>query len=466
MICHSSGAAVVDDRTLAEVDNLEARQPAMVALARLASVAAVVEPPLLRRLRLEVGGLARATLASDAAHQPWDAGLETDLWSSRLAHVATPTALTLRPPVLEVLRHQLSDPKHGPAVDRARAIVADAHSRHSDMFRLEEQIIWATLKGDSQAVDAALDRALATLKTDQERATGVVRWFTQARRRIPPSALRSAGGRRLLTAVAMHLDRVIPRELLEAERFPDFVADLAPTTLPESEVGVVVSTDGIRFTSPDDQKAGRISLPDTRPRIVEVTWRDSRTAVRTTLARADDGDATTLADMTGSVTLRTLSGKRFHVRSAESRHVVVAVFGSINEWRGVDSLASFLTQAVDDPEITVGVVEDPEDLFARPDIMVIGQKRWRGDRWNSFKENMLRVVARRGGSGTVVPILLRSQYSVDGGRSLEVAQELKSALGDALEIAEVDRSTNVLRGPESTRVNPHFAAKRNFISCM
>ncbi len=439
MTCLSSGAAVVDDRTVAEVENLDARLPALVALARLASVAAVVEPPLLRRLRMEVGGLARATMSRDAACAPWDAGLEADLWSSRLVHVATPKALTLRPAVLEVLRHQITAAMHETAAARARDIVIDSHSGHSDMLKLEEQIIWATLKGDSQAVDAALDRALATLKTDQERATGVVRWFTQARRRIPQSALRGAGGRRLLAAIALHLDRVIPRELLEADRFPDFVADLAPTTLPETEVGVVLSTGGIRFTSPDDQKAGRISLPDTRPRIVEVTWEDSPSVQRTMLTRADDGDATALPDTSRSVTLRTLSGRRFDVRSAEARHVVVAVFGSINEWRGIDSLASFLTQAVDDPEITVGVVRDPEDLFARPDIMVIGLRRLRGDKWNSFKDNMLRVQARRGGSRTVVPILLRKVESVDGGRSLEVAGELKQLLGDALEITEVSK---------------------------
>ncbi len=443
MTYHSSGVAVVDDRTVAEIDKLEARQPAVVSLARLASVAAVVEPPLLRRLRLEVGGLARATLASDAAHQAWDAGLETDLWSSRLAHVATPKALTLRPAVLEVLRHQLSLPMHKAAAGRAHAIVADAHSGHSDMLQLEEQIIWATLQDDGQAVGACLDRALATLKTDQNRATGVVRWFTQARRRIPPSALRGAAGQRLLAAVALHLDRVIPRELLEAARFPDFVADLAPVTLPQTEIGVVVSSDGIRFTSPDDQKAGRILVPDTRPRVVEVTWHDPRFGERTTLARADDGDATVLQGVAGSVVLRTLSGRRFDVRSAEARHVVVAVFGlhTIPAWSNVaDSITSLIMDAVADPEITVEVITDPRDLYDRPEVVVVGRVM-DDKRLSEFLSEVSRAVTRRQGLGAVTPTFV--QWG-DGGRGGSLMTQFDNQMGDILRLQRVESDSELM----------------------
>src|SRR6185312_10520606 len=147
-----------------------------------------IEPPLLRRLRLEVGGLAQVHTAGDA-HNAWHAGLEADLWFSRLAHVATPNQMTLRPAVLAILRDQLTDPRHHAEARAARAVVEDAHREHSDMIQLEELIIWATLTGHTDDVGAALDRALATLHADAGRATGIVRWFTQARRRIPPEAL-------------------------------------------------------------------------------------------------------------------------------------------------------------------------------------------------------------------------------------------------------------------------------------
>jgi hypothetical protein len=437
---------VADDRTVAEIELLEAQQPALVALARLASVAAIIEPPLLRRLRLKVGGLARKTL-SDSAAQDWHAGMEADLWLSELAHVATPSQLTLRPAILEVLRDQLSQPKLRPAAEQARDVVADAHHRHSEMLQLEEEIIWASVSGDTDAVGAALERALATLRTDdEERATGLVRWFTQARRRIPASALRHPTGRLLLAAAAMHLDRVIPREFLEADRFPDAVADLVPSALPTVETGIILTGNGIRFTTPDDPKAGRLTIPDTRPRVVEVTWHSAGSGEWTTLAQADNGDYTPLPDMTGEVALRTLSGQRFAVRSAEARHVVVAVIGFFSTpiWGDVaDALASLLTRTVADPDITVGITRDPRDLYERPQVVVVGHVR---DDYSlsDFTYQVERAVTRRRKFGTSAPPVLHVREVDDLGqlvptkdRGAGLIVQFKNKLGDALEVVEI-----------------------------
>lgn len=429
---------MADDRVVAELEQLQARQPAMVALARLASVAAVVEPSLLRRLRQELEAVVRPSLPGDASHQPWDAGLEADLWCSRLAHVATPSQLTLRPAVLEVLRSQLTQPAHRAAAHRARNLVKNLHAGHSDMLQLEEQIIWATVTSDRQAVGDALNRALATLKADEERAVGLVRWFTQARRRIPASALRHPTGQRLLAAVAMHLDRVIPRELLDADHFPDSVGDLASSTLPSKRIGIVLSTHGIRFTSEDEPDAATITVPDTRPLLVEVTWRDIRFREHTTLARAGDGDAAALADLAGPVVLRTLSGDRFAVRSAEARHIVVAVIGlySSPEWSADPaSIANSLTAAVGDPDITVGVVKDPRDLYGRPEIVVLGRVV---DDYSlaDFNSHVQRTVTRKRAIGAKAPTFVKA---VDvGSRGEPLVKQLKTKLKDSLEVVDVE----------------------------
>src|SRR5215472_17414193 len=100
MTSPTRAAAVADDEIAAGViARLARRRPDVVALARVASVAAVVEPALLRRLRLEVSGLG-------PGGGRLDAGTEADLWFSRLAHVATARQLTLGPAVAEILRRQ------------------------------------------------------------------------------------------------------------------------------------------------------------------------------------------------------------------------------------------------------------------------------------------------------------------------------------------------------------------------
>ena len=100
----------------------------VVNLARLASVASIVEPALLRRLR-------RRLLPA------LDAGVEADLWFSSLTHVASATAWTMRTEVAALFRAQLAKPWYEQQRTAARAIVVEAHAGHSDMLRLEDTII-------------------------------------------------------------------------------------------------------------------------------------------------------------------------------------------------------------------------------------------------------------------------------------------------------------------------------------
>ena len=365
--------------------------------------------------------------------------MEADLWLSELAHVATPRQLTLRPAVLEVLRDQLARPEHTPAAKMAHAVILDAHRRHSDMLRLEERVIWASVEGDADAIASELDRVLATVK-DEELALGAVRWFTQARRRIPASVLRNPAGQRLLTAVAMHLDRVIPRELLLADRFPDAVADLAPSGLPKVETGIILTGNGIRFTAPDDPKAGRLTMPNTRPRVLEATWSDGAGTQRVALVYADEGDATPLDGIDGPLTLRTIAGDRYAVRPAGVRHIVVAVFGSHPEWQRQDDLARLFTEAVADPDIEVGVVRDPTDLTMRPEVIVVGDID-ESTALRSFNEELIRAVqlSMRFGVGANVWLVRASEMGQQG---LEDALRLKNALGDHVNVIETtDPST-------------------------
>jgi len=333
-------------------------------LARAASVATVVEPPLLRRLRQRVPGLRSAT------GQPLSAGVEADLWFSRLAHVATSAQLTLRPAVLADLRAELSSPAHQAVASAARAVVLDAHRLHSDMVQLEERVIWASIVGDVDDVGAALERALTTMRLS-DRADEVVSWFLQARRRLPPAALAHPAGRRLLAAVALHVDRVVPPDLLTADRFPDAVGEVAPAGLPLASVYVLALPGGIRFERPEERLAARMEVPDTRPLLVEATWSGPDGDERRAVLRAEPGSTAALEGLDGAVVLRTLAGRRYEVRSIEARTVPVTILGRIFPTAEERRLEDQLTQAVDVPH-TVVQVHRTADPRTRPEVIVLG----------------------------------------------------------------------------------------------
>ena len=377
---------MVDDEFAASVvGELAGRRPDIVALARVASVASIVEPALLRRLRLEVPGLARHIGGLDA-------GVEADLWFSQLAHVATTGQLTLRPGVAEVLRRQLGEPRHAVAAATARKIVTDAHRRHPDMVQLEERIIWSTVIGDAVDVGRALDRALATIRLGPIRAAEVVRWIMQARRRLPASAMNHPSGRRLLAAVAMYIDRIIPPELLAASRFPNSVGDIAPTSLPMTAVGVELVEGGARFVESDHPGAAVLDLPDTRPLVVEARWDGADGAEHSVVIVAEPGSATALA---GPVVLRTIAGRRFRVDSTPSRQVVVAIFGPGFDGSRYESVdPARITSLIQRAEVTVRIVDSPHDVYSKPEVLVVGPGRPTTPGFEDLAEAFVRAAER------------------------------------------------------------------------
>lgn len=277
-----------------------ATRPELVDLARVVSMASIVEPSLLRRLRRRLlPGL--------------ETGIEADLWFSALTHVASATAWTMRTGIATLLRNQLATPTYQTVAYAARDIVREAHAGHSDMLRLEDTIIFQTVVGNDRGVEQAFQRVLATIDAAPELAADVVRWFGQAQRRVPPSTLISAAASRLSALAALHLDRVVPDSILAAHQFPDGVGTGAPATLPRTDVAVALDWDGLRFSSGATSDGAMISVPLTRPLVVEARWTKQDGEVLTRVVRAEPGDAATLPQLQGDVELRTLAGARFRL---------------------------------------------------------------------------------------------------------------------------------------------------------
>ena len=288
------------DTELAE--EIAASRPEVVELARLASVASIVEPALLRRLRRRLlPGL--------------DAGVEADLWFSSLTHVASATAWTMRTEVAALFRAQLADVQYEAQRSAVRAIVVDAHAGHSDMLRLEDTIVWESICGHDRGVERAFNRALATLDTNPQLAADVVRWFGQAQRRLPPVTLTSPPALRLSAVAALHADRVVPDSIINGSSFPDGLGSAAPATLPMTDIAVELVDQELRFSAPTTGNSAILAVPHTRPLLVEASWSTADGESRTLVTRADPGVSAVLTDLESAVVLRTLAGTRFAVRS-------------------------------------------------------------------------------------------------------------------------------------------------------
>lgn len=273
--------------------------PKVVDLARLASVAAIVEPALLRRIRQEL-------------LPALDAGAEADLWFSPLTHVATATAWTMRTDVAGWLRAELAQPAYVEIAGEARVIVAEEHAGHSDMLQLEDTIIWHSVLGHDDGVEQAFQRVLATLDAAPEKAPDVMRWFRQAQRRVPPAVLASPPAARLSAMAALHVDQLVPDSVFAADRLPDGVGSGAPANLPTTALSVALTEDGLRFGAPGHD-AAEVILPLTRPLVLEVGWSTSD-GPQTRVIRAEPGTDVALPGLGDEVLVRTLAGRRFRLR--------------------------------------------------------------------------------------------------------------------------------------------------------
>ncbi|MGH9945327.1 MAG: hypothetical protein ACRD9R_23495, partial [Pyrinomonadaceae bacterium] len=100
------------ERAATLVARVRRSAPEVVELARAVSLAARVEPALLRRARLDL-----------LPHL--DAGAEADLWFSPLVEAHDALALTFAPAMSDVLRRELAE--NQTLLERAWAVVSEVH---------------------------------------------------------------------------------------------------------------------------------------------------------------------------------------------------------------------------------------------------------------------------------------------------------------------------------------------------
>lgn len=231
-------------------------------LAALLSIAARIEPELMRAVRLTAAP--RLGVAA-----------ETDLWFGDLVERRGYGYVVLRPELLPELRAELaglmSRALPDAPVHRLWAAVESVHRDRSPALLAEERAVWHAVKGgrDSrQEIERALRPALRALVTEDR--TGVGRWFASAWNRLPEAVRGTTAAWQLATVT----DARLPNFSLRAQS-PDgltltdvaLIADRLPTA------DLRVRRDGPRlvFGEPDgDPDCYTLAVPDTEPRVLEV----------------------------------------------------------------------------------------------------------------------------------------------------------------------------------------------------
>ncbi|MER6712583.1 hypothetical protein [Streptomyces sp. NPDC000877] len=257
-----------------------------IELATVLSIATRMEPELIRAVRLRL-----------LPHL--DVGAEADLWFSDWVGARTPEAIALIPECLPYLRAGLVDRLQGePRLREVMDIVTEFHRGLSPALLLEEQITWDSLSGDTDSATQHLNSALHALV--RENRSGLAGWFAEASRRLPSEALSTATAWSLANAARPHvpsLDPGAPPELTLAT-----VSSIA-SALGEAPLGVLRAGEALLLGKVRGTDAAAVLVPDTSPRVVEVT---AGTTVRT--VRVDAAEVVRVDVGTGPVSLRTGAG--------------------------------------------------------------------------------------------------------------------------------------------------------------
>jgi hypothetical protein len=273
------------------IDRMTVRNPQAVDLARHLSFAVLIEPALLRAVRLE--------LLPDV-----NAGAEADLWFGPLVQSRNRDGIVLYPEVAELLRTGLKDRQ----AQQSWRITERLHDYLSPALKLEERLNWLSTgpQDNDREIREQFQSALIALLDDKE--SGVANWASRALPRLP-SVIRGMEEATMLSAASdLRLGRIwTVSEHLQGGQIPDWFADVLPDDFPETELGVEVTSLGLQFDPAPAPNTTRIRVPATDPRIVQLSSAN-RSQIISVDAKAPSsvsfsfqGDTATLTTLAGLV---------------------------------------------------------------------------------------------------------------------------------------------------------------------
>ncbi|HEX3105238.1 MAG TPA: hypothetical protein VHQ22_12380 [Terriglobales bacterium] len=259
---------------LDRIRKLESRNPRSILLARACSFAVLIDPQLMRKLRLE---LVPGTRAID----------EADLWFSRLVQSRNAEGIVIYPEVAEQLRQDLLQKD----VDKAWQITQELHKELPSAIRVEEELAFLSRNAEANRgrIEELLREAISKMIAGQK--TELANWAGRALSRMPASIQATEPATVLAIASDLRLGRngLLEERLAGKSRIPEWLSAALPN-LGKIKIGVRLTSEGIEF-GPAAEYPAVIEVPDTRPAMVEVRWTEAD-SVHSSLVFIEPGERT------------------------------------------------------------------------------------------------------------------------------------------------------------------------------
>jgi tetratricopeptide (TPR) repeat protein len=286
------------------ISRLAEVNPGAAALARVVSLAVLIEPQLLRRARL--------SLLKDV-----DTGAEADLWLSPLVQTRSPRGITLAPRVAARLRRELAATPD--LFNDAWKLTQEVHRGAPPTITLEEKINRLSAKLDARAlgeIEALLRSVANTLVLDEERS-GLANWAASALPRLPPEVRQLESARILAGAAYLRLSAYLPPEkAAPSQELPEWIAWALPKDLPKVGLGMQLVEGGVRVGG-SAPPSHTIQLPRTNPLLVELSWLEDRQRHVRQLRLTQDERRTIKVPLT-EIHLRTAQGARYIITPGDA----------------------------------------------------------------------------------------------------------------------------------------------------
>jgi hypothetical protein len=294
---------VTSEQAASRVQKVGERNPVALALAQLLSFAALAEPALIRRVRLDL--LPESSAADEA-----------DLWFCNLIQSRSPAGLVFFPEVAQILREALPIKSRAGAWERTRQMHRDARRA----LQIEEELTYLGLEPASNK--ARIDELLRTVISAMVGGrTELANWAGRAVARLPFAVQNFESASVLRIAADLRLGRNpdLRERLARAKRIPEWMAAALPL-LPRIRLAVTLKNREISLGPIVTAPSGHtIEVPDTSTIPVEVSWTELK-GRRSKVLFVEKGEISTPERVAGGVIeLVTLANETWTLRPTSAR---------------------------------------------------------------------------------------------------------------------------------------------------